>query len=432
MKRIRTRLLIGILLPLVPLTALFMGAVYVQARAANESAYDQVLLGSALAIADRVILENDSLSVDLPYSALQMLVRSGEERVFYAVRALPDGELITGYRNMPLVEFEGSEPNFETLSFREEEVRLVTLQSRALNYGREQDFAVYVAETTDGRRQVYGQLLRLCLVAGGVLAFGTLIIAFFGVQFGLRPLTQLAHAIAERGGRDLRPIVRRAPPEAAVLVREINALLTRLENTLESHRSFVRTTSHQLRTPLAELKTEIERAEAGSAQLDHKALTGRIDGLSRLVHQILLLSRVEDQQQGQGFEDQIDLVAAAKRAVSAHWRRADAQGIDLGLETEAPQSLVRGNALLLDEALNNLIDNAILHAKGARGITVHVGQGSIGVYDDGQAPKDLLKNLEGSGSGRFGLSIVKQIADLMQARLREGPQGLQIDWQRPS
>lgn len=428
MLRIRTRLLIGILLPLVPLTALFMGAVYVQGRATNEVAYDQVLLGSALAIADRVVLENEELSIDLPYVALQMLARSGEERVFYAVRSLPDGELVTGYRDLPQLSLDPAEPHLQTLDFRGEEVRLVAVQSRALNYGREQNFAVYVAETTDARRQVYAELLRLCIAAGLILAFGTLVISVIAVQFGLRPLQQLASAISERGERDLRPIVRRAPPEAAALVKEINALLNRLDHTLTSHRSFVRTTSHQLRTPLAELKAELERSANGGAPLNLSDLAKRIDGLSRLVQQILLLSRVEDQQRSQDLRQRIDLVSAAKRAVAAHWRRAHDAGLDLGLDSKSEQVWVAGNDLLLDEALNNLIENAIQHAKGANKVSVQVDDRLIGVFDNGTEPKELLKNLEVSGTGRFGITIVKQIADLLSCRLRELPEGLQLSW----
>ena len=429
MRSIRTRLLIGILVPLVPLTALFMSAFYIQARTANEAAYDQVLLGSALAIADRVVLDNDSLGVDLPYVALQMLTRSGEARVFYAVRSVPDGGLIAGYRDLPTLDLEGNNTGLFRLTFRQQEVRMAAVQSRALNYGREQNFAVYVAETTDGRRQVYAELLRRCIFAGVILAIGTLVIAILAVQFGLRPLRQLAKAISERGERDLRPIVRRAPQEAAVLVREINALLTRLDHTLDSHRSFVRTTSHQLRTPLAELRAEIERAEGNEIQLDHANLVRRIDGLSRLVQQILMLSRVEDQQRAQNLRQRIDLVVAAKRAVSTHWRRAHDFGLDLGLDTQESEVWVLGNNPLLDEALNNLIDNAIKHSEGADRVSVQVSIDGIAVLDNGKRPKALLRSLENTGSGRFGLNIVKQIADLLQATLIENPGGLKLCWE---
>ena len=428
MMSIRNRLVLWLLLPLVPASVLFIWVIIGQVRATTQAAYDQVLLGSALAIADRVVVENDALSVDVPYAALQMLTRAAEERVFYAVVSLPDLGTVTGYRNMPLIDLNDESPTFATQEFRGEEVRIVALKDRALSYGQELGFAVYVAETTGRRNLIGDRLFRLGLLAGTLLIIGTTVMTLLAVHWGLRPLRLLADAISERDGNDLRPIVRRSPPEAAALVTELNALLKRLKTTLNSHRNFVRTTSHQLRTPLAEIKSEIELAAERGEALDKISLANRVDGLSRLVGQILLLSRVEDQHSGVEPAQQVDLVDVGRRAVARHWSKAHAAGIDLGLETSLDRHFVAGNAALLDEAINNLVDNVLIHAHQAGTATIRVDEGAISVSDDAPGPKRLATTLEGERTGRFGLSIVRQIAQMMQASVAEVPGGLELRW----
>ena len=428
MMSIRNRLLLWLLVPLVPASVLFMYMIVSRVSLTTQAAYDQVLLGSALAIADRVVLENDRLSVDVPYAALQMLTRAAEERVFYAVVSLPEQATVTGYRNMPLIELSDQSPSFETVIFRDEMVRIVGIEDTALSYGREQGFAVYVAETTVRRDEISRRLTQLGVLAGALLILGTVVVTLLAVHWGLRPLRLLADAISERGGQDLRPIVRRSPIEAAALVRELNALLARLDTALESHRSFVRATSHQLRTPLAEIKSEIEITQEQGDVLNTASLVQRVDGLSRLVGQILLLSRVEDQQQSQETAHEIDLVDVGARAVAKHWGKLNQAGIDLGLDTVDTSSIVYGNLALLDEAINNLIDNVLLHAEGATSASVRIRPQSIAVIDNAPGPKRLLANLEGASTGRFGLAIVRQIADLMVAEVTEIPNGLEIRW----
>ena len=83
---LRRRLLLFLLLPLIPLSAVLIMLIYWAIRSATTESYDRVLEGSALAIADRVVLESSTLVVDLPYAALQMLTNSAEDRVFYSVQ----------------------------------------------------------------------------------------------------------------------------------------------------------------------------------------------------------------------------------------------------------------------------------------------------------------------------------------------------------
>ena len=118
MMSLRQRLLMFLLLPLIPLSAFLIGMIYWAIGSATRESYDRVLEGSALAIADRVVLEGGSLVVDLPYAALQMLTNSAEDRVFYSVQKWPSGEVVTGYRNLPAPVFGETDTILQEIDFR--------------------------------------------------------------------------------------------------------------------------------------------------------------------------------------------------------------------------------------------------------------------------------------------------------------------------
>ena len=228
MMSLRQRLLMFLLLPLIPLSAFLIGMIYWAIGSATRESYDRVLEGSALAIADRVVLEGGSLVVDLPYAALQMLTNSAEDRVFYSVQKWPSGEVVTGYRNLPAPVFGETDTILQEIDFRGEPMRMIAIRDEALSYSASQEFVVLIAETLGQRTNVLQRYLRYAILAFviGVLVIGLL--TLYAVNLGLRPLRTLAEAVSQRSERDLRAIRRPVPPEGQPLVDEINKLFGRL------------------------------------------------------------------------------------------------------------------------------------------------------------------------------------------------------------
>jgi len=419
---LRRRLLMFLLLPLIPLSAVLIMLIYWAIRSATTESYDRVLEGSALAIADRVVLESSTLVVDLPYAALQMLTNSAEDRVFYSVQKYPSGEVITGYRDLPTPDFGegngGEDRLVQNIDFRGERMRMVAIRDEALSYAAKQTFVVLVAETLGQRQVVLQRYLRLAVLAFVIGVVLVSALTLYAVNLGLRPLRNLAQAVRLRGERDLRAIRRPVPPEGQPLVDEINALFARLEKALNSHRRFVSNTAHQLRTPLAELKTQLEVARLEGTPPDLSGLSSRVDGLAHLVEQMVLLSRIGEQPSGVDTFGDVDLRALAEQAVADWSLRAIEAGIDLGLqvETKAP-ARVHGHQSLLLEALGNLIDNVIKHATGATTATIQVHKDRLIVTDDG--PGFRPKGSNESSLQRFGLSIVHEILDLHKGRVTQ-------------
>ena len=418
MMSLRQRLLLFLLMPLLPLAAFLIVMIYWAIRSATTDSYDRVLEGSALAIADRVVLENGSLVVDLPYAALQMLTNSAEDRVFYSVQKWPSGDVVTGYRNLPTPSFGEADKVLQQIDFRGEPMRMIAIRDEALSYSASQEFVVLIAETLGQRNSVLERYLSsaILIFVVGVLAIGLL--TLYGVNQGLRPLRNLADAVSQRSERDLRAIRRPVPPEGRPLVDEINALFGRLEKTLNSHRHFVSNTAHQLRTPLAELKTELEVASMEGSDPDLPALSARVDGLAHLVEQMLLLSRVGVQPTSSSDDNfrPLALSALAHQAVADWSLRAYRAGVDLGLQVE-DEGQVSGHQALLLEALGNLIDNVIKHARGATIATITVQPDRLVVSDDGQGFRE--KGPTETTVQRFGLSIVEEIMDLHKGRVEK-------------
>lgn len=417
MMSLRQRLLMFLLLPLIPLSAFLIGMIYWAIGSATTESYDRVLEGSALAIADRVVLEGGSLVVDLPYAALQMLTNSAEDRVFYSVQKWPSGEVVTGYRNLPAPSFGEADTILKQIDFRGEPMRMIAIRDEALSYSASQEFVVLIAETLGQRTNVLQLYLRYAILAFviGILVIGVLTLS--AVNLGLRPLRTLADAVSQRSERDLRAIRRPVPPEGQPLVDEINKLFGRLEKTLNSHRHFVSNTAHQLRTPLAELKTELEVTSMEGSKPDVPALSARIDHLAHLVEQMMLLSRVGVQPSNSDDSFRVlNLEALAQQAVEDWSLRAYRAGVDLGLQVE-DSAAVSGHEALLLEALGNLINNIIKHARGATTATIAVQRNRLIVSDDGQGFRD--KDPSEISVQRFGLSIVEEIMDLHKGRVEK-------------
>ena len=231
--------------------------------------------------------------------------------------------------------------------------------------------------------------------------------------------------MATRAPTALSPIdTSRLPREIAPLVHRLNDLFARVEKSMLQERRFTANAAHELRNPLAALRAQAEVAyAAGDVDRKHSALGAVIascDRLTRLVEQLLLLARVEEQHLPREpcRLDEITRGVLAELAPAAI-----AAGKELSLDATSPTAL-SGNAALLDAAIRNLVDNALRH--GGRNIAVSIQPtadrafAEIRVSDDGPGvPADALPRLgerfnreqarAGSGSG-LGLALVRRIA----------------------
>ncbi len=441
---LRRRLLLWLLVPLVIIGIVALIETYRSARALADRVSDRVLAGSAQAIGERVVVGDDGLlEVDIPYVALDMLTSAAQDRVFYRVDG-PPGTFITGYQALPQPDGGGdlrTGLSFHDASFRNEPIRVAILNGAASSGLRSIPFRVTVAETTSARQRLSEDILLRSAARQGLLIISAAIIVWLAVTAGLRPLHRLEGAIGRRSSDDLRPIEHKVPREVEGLVLTINNFMSRLSTALSALRHFTGNASHQLRTPLAIVRTELALSMRAQTLSEAHSAADKADRAvthaERVLSQLLLLARVDEAASDTLTAATADLVALARRVTTEHVRSAADRGVDLGCEAEG-SAFVRGDEMLLGEMLGNLIDNAVRYAGRGASATVRVRhQGDeimLDVEDNGPGiPPDLRERVRerfgrgapGSDGAGLGLSIVAEIVTLFGGRfaLLEGPDG---------
>jgi len=391
---------------------------------AADSAFDRLLLASASAIAERTIVRKDGIHVDIPYVALDMLASTAQDRVFYTVLA-PDGEVVTGYEDLPLPKTISNEPVFYDSIYKQTAVRIVTLRRFVSGSNLSGYTTIQVAQTRGERDGLSYNLLRQSALWMLVIAIVGAITAWFGVSVGLRPLARLREALGRRSPDDVRPVLHDVPNEFRPLVGAVNGMLYRLDGGLQSMRNFISDASHQLKTPLASLLAQSEMALRESDPENLREALIKVNKsaqrTSRLAQQ--LLSHASATGASHAFVE-LDLVRLVRDTIEILLSQATTKTIDLGYEGDQ-QAIFWGDPTLLGELILNLADNAIKYSPAGSIVTLGVRvEGSV-VYlvieDDGpgilkQERQNVferfvrLQSSAAEGCG-LGLAIVKEIAD---------------------
>ncbi|MGY4507794.1 sensor histidine kinase [Bradyrhizobium sp. USDA 3650] len=216
---------------------------------------------------------------------------------------------------------------------------------------------------------------------------------------------------------DIRLPTEQIPREIMPLVTAVNQALDRLEDGFRVQRQFTADAAHQLRTPLAILRTRIETLGDGAAR---QALHADIEGMSHIVAQLLEIAELDTLVLDPG--ETADLRAVCAEVVGSIAPLAIAQHKDIALRgTEAPV-LIHGNSVMLQRAIFNLAENAIKFTAKDTSVDVDVSEdGAVRVRDCGpgiaEAERELIfqrfwrADRQRSDGAGLGLSIVRGVAD---------------------
>jgi signal transduction histidine kinase len=315
-------------------------------------------------------------------------------------------------------------PRFFDLTIGSEHMRLLARPVTAQG-GR---LLVIVGASLEPRSEALADLRRQLLMGGPVALVLASLAGYLLAAAALRPVERMgeraATISAASPGRRLP--VPRADDEIARLGTRLNEMLGRLEAALGRERSLVSNTSHELRTPLALMKTEIELALAEPASVPALAAALRsageeTDRLSQLTDDLLLLARADTGALPLRRTD-VDVHELLETIVTRFRRRAEDAG--RRIEVTAPDDLVLlGDRRLLEQALSNLVENALRHGAGTVGLDAreHDGSVTIRVTDEGEGfPPEFAgraferfsraEQSRGTPGAGLGLSIVATIA----------------------
>lgn len=310
----------------------------------------------------------------------------------------------------------------------------------------ESGFIVHVGEPVEARNELVRQITRNTLTPMFVGLPVVALLIVLAVRTGMEPLRRVAKEVGRRAPDSLRPIAKEsAPCEVHTLLTALNLLFRRVEGALQREQQFTADAAHELRTPLAALKTHLQvaRNQTGDSEVTHsidQALEG-VDRATHSVEQLLALARAGAEQHKQLLDSNVNLRETAMDVVSAMSQQAIDRDVDLGLEANDAVR-VHGDATLLRIMLRNLVDNAVCYNRPGGVVTVKVGVDGghpvLGVIDDGpgidtvelprlfdrfrRGPEQRFDDTSGSG---LGLSIVQRIARLHGALLDvgSGPSG---------
>jgi two-component system sensor histidine kinase TctE len=411
------------------------------------------------------------------------------DKLLYTVSS-PPGQFILGNRNLPSPPAMPASPPLGQAQFYDGEIEAdgaravspVRVAALYLQFGEnpraQQTMLVQVARSSANRELLARRLLIDTMLPLSVLIVLMSMIVWAGVGAGLAPIARLRRLVEGRKPNDLRPIeLDAAPQELRSLAQAINDLLEAVSHNVEGQRRFISDAAHQLRTPLAGLKSQSELALAEAPPGPLTMRLARVhEGASRsahLVNQLLALARTEPESLQRQTPVRFDLGRLAREVTAELVPRALQQNVDLGYDgpdsdpdcagaspleerpgdapptDDAPERPVEivGIPLLLREALVNLVDNALRYAgRGAR-VTVQVHGASdhaeLVVTDNGPGVPEALREQvferffrathEGNGCG-LGLAIVKEIVERHGGRITLSaarPRGLRVSIRLP-
>ena len=420
------------LAPLLILWPISMAIQYFFAYSIANNAYDRELRDSVVAISKQLAYDNGRIRVNTAAAAAAILRTDEDDQTFFQVRDQRN-EVVGGERAIPLVEFQ-PELVPQTVYFRDDhipgfEVRVAYIFAQVP--GMPGAVLVQVAETVGKRSRLASEIIGDVLAAQFLIVPIALLFVWLGLTRGIEPLSQLTEAIRRRKPSDHSALDENdAPEEVRPLIRSFNELMGRLDASLRAQERFVADAAHQMRTPLAGLKMQAEIAmrQRDPLSIHHamRQIVTSADRASHLINQLLALARADADAPPPLVT--LDLDALAREATRDWVPRARAKDIDLGFEAAGAPTLIEGNALLLREALNNLLDNAIAYTRVGGRATVRViagGQPALEVEDNGigidEADRERVferffrvLGTDADGSG-LGLPIVRGIAQLHRA-----------------
>jgi two-component system, OmpR family, sensor histidine kinase TctE len=366
---LRRTLLLGILLPLLGFMIINTMVLYRQALAAADTAYDRTLLATAKSLGEQLeVVGNGEQAVvrsSLLYSALEAFEADNRSRLFYRVNGFK-GEMVSGFEDLPAPRTQLPDQkiyaalvHFYDDEYRSAPVRMAVLLQPVAGVAGQGMAIIQVAETLELRQTLARQILIDTLWRQAALVIVIVLVVVFVVQRATRPVRALSHALAHRSENDLSPLpTLSAPRELLPLLEAANQHMQRLSHLLEHQKRFVRDTSHQLRTPLAVLKTQVQSARRGDVPpqqaLDEIGHT--VERATELANQMLALAKVEQLREDRDAPV-IDW-AEVVRSVALDLAPLIAER-ELDFSLDVVPARVRSHTWALRELGRNLLHNAI-------------------------------------------------------------------------
>ena len=440
-----------LLAPLLLLWPLSIASIWLVAQGIANGPFDRELGEKACVLSKQLSAPASRTSpvvtrFTLPPSAAELLRTDEADDIYYQVLGLR-GEFLSGDRSMS-VPVEGQRRPAGEVRYRDDvisnnDVRVAYLWVDLPGREAEGVCLVQVAETLGKRSRLATEIFKGVILPQFLILPLAVLLVWLALTRGIEPLNALQQRIRRRESNDLSAIdEREVPEEVSPLVRAINDLLARLDQSLRTQKHFLADAAHQLKTPLAGLRMQAELAQRDidAGERDPTAMKKSLRQIARssqsaahMVNQLLAMARADDKEHAAPLQA-VNLAQLAVETVQDFVPRALEKRIDLGFEAPGAEAasrhpegpIVSGRPVLLRELIRNLVDNALLYTPAGGTVTVRVVDDPFGqvvvlqVEDSGPGIaaaereqvfqpfyRSLGSNVDGSG---LGLAIVREIA----------------------
>lgn len=430
--------LLALLLPTMALvTATSLWFTHTDALNSGNAAYDRSLLGAIKSLDLNTSTASGGLSVELPYRLFEFFELTATGNVYFRV-ATADGLVEIGHPDLPQppAPLRTGQPVFYDAVYFGETVRIGAFM-RPLDAASAtgEQLVIQVAESTASRERFTDDLMRRAAWRDFWLWAVMGLAVILGLTLALRPLTRLAAQTRARQADDLRALPTDGlPQDLRPLVDAVNQQLARTQALMAERRSFIDDASHQLRTPLSVLKTQVDytlrESDPERQKAAMQALSDELTHAIRATNQLLTLGQSDASQLEQ---DTFDLGQLARSVATALLPLARSKHIDLGVDMPDTALLAQGDRHLLEQALLNITHNAMAHGQEHGTVTLKAGRSHktqwLQVTDDGPGmPAEVqtrmgqrfVKSQRRRGSG-LGLAIAHSVMTRHGGQLRSTP-----------
>lgn len=381
---------------------------------------DNILDASATSMLDAATFRDGVVEVDLPYAAFSMLTTSADDQVFYAIRQ--DGVFLSGYDDLA---FSDSQ-TFQTARIRGAVVRKINASRTLIGANQRTEIQIVLAQTQDALSETLDRISRNAALLGVVFFALAAALSFWAASTTIGQLGNLTTSVTRRGPQDLSPFTKAVPREMAPLVTSLNSLMGRLDQSLSRSEDFIAEAAHRVRTPLATVRSyaeaTLQRVDKEENRDAMRSMVKAIDESSRAAGQLLDHAMITFRADHLELEE-IDLVDLVRDLVQRMMPIAEMKDLTLSLRGDA-RVPISGDPVLIQNAVRNLIDNAMKYGPSESAIEISVAAGDrphLMVCDQGPGfPTDEIETLTARfqrganatdtiGSG-LGLTIARDVA----------------------
>lgn len=432
---LRGYLLAGIIGPIALFIAIDAVNLYSRALDSANTAYDRMLVTTAYSIGDQTVVEGGQLRSEVSFATLEVYEAGFSTRMIYRISDRR-GNYIAGDRSLSAyVQPAAGWPGVPALlkvyegQYGNAAVRIAAVAQPAKSRVATDDVVIQIAEPLEYRHGVVREILWGTVLRQGMLLLLVAAVTMLVVSRALRPLDSLRAQLDARQEDDLSPLLTPAAPhELQPVVAALNELIGRLHRTVDLQQRFVANASHQLRTPLAVLKMQLQSGVRGdiAPELALEEMSATVERATNVANQLLSLAHIE-QMRGKGTHERCELSAIAREVAIDLSPLISAKNLDF--ELDACVAWVEGRDWMASEMISNLLHNAIRHTPPESRLGIRIAPHDAGlqlcVWDSGPgiADQNELRVFEpfaashSSKGGGLGLTICAEIADSMGASL---------------